>query len=852
MVGSSQWRCRPTSISRPPSTRASRRNRIWSGTAARLGRRLGQRLQHGLPGRERRQDAAVERAAGRLDAVARRGVHVVRLLVQAGEQPFAQRGDRLGDAGQRAGESLRRLGDAGAEREDVAFQRAPGASRRRRGAGVHLMADQPQERLGRIRSAGIQAAQFRMILADAAGPARRRQRARRLQRGVQRRLQQRAGGDQFLDAPPQAAGARPPAFGAEQPAAHLGGFQPGEPGGERAVRRVEHVVAFVEHVAAGHDAVVQPAPGGLGHHQRMVGDDKLCGARAADRVLDEAAPPVRAGGVDALAAPVGEAQDGRGAEQLGQPAGQVAALDVAIVGHQRPARDQAERDDRGRRQPRRRRAERVLQVQQAEVVLAALAHHHAPVAVGRVGEQVRQFGVDLALQMAGEGADPHAAVVLLRPQAGGRQIAEGLAGAGAGLRQHQMRIAAGLARREGGRGGAGVVRLARPLLGVRSQHRGEPRPCLGFRHRSDEGGGSGAASSHSGRRFHTRNASLEGAASGRPSAAVTNGAQPHPAWPMRAASPAASRFSAMSRPWARRCSRAAASSGSSAAAASRPLRRLEVERQGEPARRRRGGARRQRKGEQLQQIECRHAAQAEAAERRRRMHQQRRREATQMGGGVRRGQQQQLAIGGEDRGAAVSGHDGRRVGQGNARHGYRGGAVTGRCLDADSPVAGNIRRRRPRIGEQRNSYPGRFVSMLTGHRMGDAPYEQSSGNTSSLRAAFWRSRPARRPMPTAPATQRHAGGRSRGEPGRRWRWRWRWRRILTRWRPSSARHFLRGSCVRRLCRRRHAGAAVRRACDGGGGNDGGGGMAAAVAVAPAACDGRTKCPAAIDRAPAGF
>ena len=70
------------------------------------------------------------------------------------------------------------------------------------------------------------------------------------------------------------------------------------------------------------------------------------------------------------------------------------------------------------------------------------------------------------------------------------------------------------------------------------------------------------------------------------------------------------------------------------------------------------------------------AAQAEPAERRRRMHQQRRRQATQVGGRLRRGQQQQFAIGGEDRGAAVSGDDGRRVGQGNARHGYRGGAVT--------------------------------------------------------------------------------------------------------------------------------------------------------------------------------
>ena len=194
---------------------------------------------------------------------------------------------------------------------------------------------------------------------------------------------------------------------------------------------------------------------------------------------------------------------------------------------------------------------------------------------------------------------------------------------------------------------------------------------------SDDGGGSGAASSHSGRRFQTRSASLDGAASGRPSAAVTNGAQPQPAWPMRAASPAASRFSAVSRPWASRCSRAATRSGSSAACGFQAaVRRLEVERQGEPARRRRRGARREGEGEQLQQIERRHAAQAEAAERRRRVHQQRRRQATQMGGRLRGRQQQQLAIGGEDRGAAVAGYDGRRVGQRNARHGSRWDAVT--------------------------------------------------------------------------------------------------------------------------------------------------------------------------------
>ena len=40
-----------------------------------------------------------------------------------------------------------------------------------------------------------------------------------------------------------------------------------------------------------------------------------------------------------------------GAEQFGEPAGQVAALDVAVGGRQRPARDQAERHDGDRHQP---------------------------------------------------------------------------------------------------------------------------------------------------------------------------------------------------------------------------------------------------------------------------------------------------------------------------------------------------------------------------------------------------------------------------------------------------------------------------------------------------------------------
>ena len=75
---------------------------------------------------------------------------------------------------------------------------------------------------------------------------------------------------------------------------------------------VEHVVAFVEHVAGGHGVVVEAAPGRLGHHQGVVGDHQFGGAGAADGVLDEALAPMRAGGVDALAAAVGQAGDQAG------------------------------------------------------------------------------------------------------------------------------------------------------------------------------------------------------------------------------------------------------------------------------------------------------------------------------------------------------------------------------------------------------------------------------------------------------------------------------------------------------------------------------------------------------------
>ena len=219
--------------------------------------------------------------------------------------------------------------------------------------------------------------------------------------------------DHGLQARAQALGPGAALLRAQQPAAQQRGLDPGDLGGEGAVGGVEQVMALVEHVAGGHQRVVQPAPARLGHDQCVVGDDELGTAGAADGVLDVAAAVVRAGAVDALSAAVGDAGDEAGAEQLGHPAGEVAAGDVAVGGGQRPAGDQRERDGDGRTG--RQVGDLLLVVEQAQVVLAPLADHDPAAALVGVGEQPGQLGVDLALQVPCIGTDPDAAAVCARP-----------------------------------------------------------------------------------------------------------------------------------------------------------------------------------------------------------------------------------------------------------------------------------------------------------------------------------------------------------------------------------------------------------------------------------------------------
>ncbi|HEY6717367.1 MAG TPA: hypothetical protein VI232_13595, partial [Reyranella sp.] len=58
---------------------------------------------------------------------------------------------------------------------------------------------------------------------------------------------------------------------------------------------------------------------------------------------------------------------------------------------------------------------RLLEVQQAEIVLAALADDDPAALLGRIAVQPIELVVDLALQVAGVGGDLYRCAILLRP-----------------------------------------------------------------------------------------------------------------------------------------------------------------------------------------------------------------------------------------------------------------------------------------------------------------------------------------------------------------------------------------------------------------------------------------------------
>ena len=160
---------------------------------------------------------------------------------------------------------------------------------------------------------------------------------------------------------------------------------------------------------------VGPAARGIDHHQRMVGDDQVGLAPGALGPLDEAFAVMRAAGIDALAAAVGQRRRPGPAEQARQPAGQVAADHVAVLGIGRPPPDEVRQHRRAPGEPA---LHRVLEVEQAQVILAPLADDDpAACARPRRGTASRALAVELALQRLGEGRHPHRARRRARPTA---------------------------------------------------------------------------------------------------------------------------------------------------------------------------------------------------------------------------------------------------------------------------------------------------------------------------------------------------------------------------------------------------------------------------------------------------
>ena len=171
--------------------------------------------------------------------------------------------------------------------------------------------------------------------------------------------------------------------------------------------------------------------------------------------------------VDALAPPVDQVGCGRLAgggsgEQAWQPGREVPASHVAVPGRPDPARRQAQANQVGGAQLGG--VGQVLEVQQAEIVLASLAHHGPAGSLGRVGKQDRALALDLPLEGPGVGRDPDRGAVDLSPGRCGRQVAQGLAHARAGLGQKHAGAAFPLPRLEDEGGFPGVLRLGCPVL----------------------------------------------------------------------------------------------------------------------------------------------------------------------------------------------------------------------------------------------------------------------------------------------------------------------------------------------------------------------------------------------------
>ena len=111
-----------------------------------------------------------------------------------------------------------------------------------------------------------------------------------------------------------------------------------------------------------------------------------------------------------------------------------------------------------------------------QIVVPALPDHHAAVLDVRIGVEPVELGVDLALQIAGERADPDRTAVPFRPQARRCDVADRLAHAGTGLGDRDGRSILAIARDECRRQRGGEIRLTRTVFGSGTEQVREAAP----------------------------------------------------------------------------------------------------------------------------------------------------------------------------------------------------------------------------------------------------------------------------------------------------------------------------------------------------------------------------------------
>ena len=143
------------------------------------------------------------------------------------------------------------------------------------------------------------------------------------------------------------------------------------------------------------------------HNERMIGDDKVSLRAVATGALDEAFAVMRAPGIDAFAALVGQRRNSSFAEKSAEPAGQISADHVPILRERRPARDKL-REDCGASG--KAALQRILKVQQAEVILATFSHDDGRRSVFALGRpRAPTLATQLPLQVLCECRYPHCA-----------------------------------------------------------------------------------------------------------------------------------------------------------------------------------------------------------------------------------------------------------------------------------------------------------------------------------------------------------------------------------------------------------------------------------------------------------